>query len=210
MNADAQRQLDPEGTRAAILDAAHALFVAQGFAATSMATIAKQAGVTKSLIHHHFGSKRELWEAVKLRALGAYHQEQSALFQQQKADLALIEASILAYFRFLQRNPDVVRIVSWMAVEGDETCSTILIDLTQQGLELIRQGQRDGLLRSDVDASFILAPFFTLVRGWFTERPLLRDCVGEIPDQVADEAYLRAVLKIYLQGLLPPEGLGRP
>lgn len=50
-------------TRAAILAAARARFAAQGFAATSVRSIAAEAGVDPSLVHHYFGSKDDLFVA---------------------------------------------------------------------------------------------------------------------------------------------------
>ena len=64
MSADASRTIDPEATRESILDAATALFVDRGYEGVSMSAIAKDAGVTKSLIHHHFGTKAELYRDV--------------------------------------------------------------------------------------------------------------------------------------------------
>lgn len=51
-------------TRAAILDAARALFAVQGFAATTVDQIAVAAGMAKGAIYHHFRSKEALFEAV--------------------------------------------------------------------------------------------------------------------------------------------------
>ena len=47
-------------TRARIRDAAIVLFGRDGFAATSVRTVAKTAGVSAALVLHHFGSKDEL------------------------------------------------------------------------------------------------------------------------------------------------------
>ena len=57
MGAVNARRYDPEGTRAAILEAARRIFVERGPAAVALSEIAEASGVTKSLIHHHFGSK---------------------------------------------------------------------------------------------------------------------------------------------------------
>ena len=59
------RKNDPVGTREAILAAVMDLFAEQGVGRVSMSRIAAQAGITKSLIHHHFGSKQDLWNAVR-------------------------------------------------------------------------------------------------------------------------------------------------
>src|SRR5690606_25552520 len=55
-----RRRRDPDATRAEILEAAEQLFLQDGFGRTSISAIARLAGVTKSLIHHHFGTKEAL------------------------------------------------------------------------------------------------------------------------------------------------------
>ncbi len=82
----AARRRDPEATRLAILDAAEAIFVEKGFAAASMSDIAARAVVTKSLIHHHFGSKEELWVEVKRRSVEEYAKAQRAIMTSAAAD----------------------------------------------------------------------------------------------------------------------------
>ena len=195
-------KIDGDRTRTAILKAAEELFVQYGFAATSMATVAKQAGVTKSLIHHHFGSKRELWDAVKIEVMEEYGQRQGQLLVEREPDMTLIEDSFVVYFRFLQSHPNVVRLWTWMAIENDAQCVELSKSLSSTGVELLRRGQEAGAIRKDVEPEYILAQFFTLVRGWFMERPVMRcDILAGTPDDEADERYLRATLKVWLSGL---------
>jgi AcrR family transcriptional regulator len=54
-------------TKARILDAAEQLFANQGFAATSLRTIIKEADVNTAAVHYHFGSREGLIEAVMQR-----------------------------------------------------------------------------------------------------------------------------------------------
>ena len=51
-------------TRAAILAAARELFAAQGYAGTSVRSVAAAAGVDASLVHHYFGTKDDLFVAA--------------------------------------------------------------------------------------------------------------------------------------------------
>jgi TetR/AcrR family transcriptional regulator len=197
-------KVDGDRTRLSILKAAEELFVRFGFAATSMATVAKQAGVTKSLIHHHFGSKRELWDAVKLEVMHEYGRKQEQLFSERAPDLVLLEDSFVVYFRFLQSHPNVVRLWTWMAIEDDAQCAEISKSLASEGVRLLERGQASGTIRSDVDPEYILAHFFTLVRGWFIERPVLRcDVLKDTPNELCDERYLRNTLKVWIAGLAP-------
>jgi TetR/AcrR family transcriptional regulator len=191
-----------DSTRHAILKAAEALFVAHGFAATSTATVAREAGVTKSLIHHHFGSKRELWDAVKLRVMEEYSQQQQQLLDELPPGLSLIEESIHGYFRFLQAHPNVLRFWNWMTIEGDHECPAFSQWLMHQGVDMLRKAQRAGEIRSDVDAEYVLAQVCVMLRGWFIDRPILqRNVLSEANSEICDERYLRSITRIFLDGL---------
>lgn len=58
------RRPGPSTTAAEILDAARALFAEQGFQSATIRAIAAKAGVTPALVHHHFGSKDDLFVAA--------------------------------------------------------------------------------------------------------------------------------------------------
>jgi TetR/AcrR family transcriptional regulator, mexJK operon transcriptional repressor len=60
--------------RAAILEAATALFIEQGFAAT-MDKIALKAGVSKQTLYGHFANKEELYRATSMRWQKPYLQK---------------------------------------------------------------------------------------------------------------------------------------
>ena len=60
----AGRRPGESGTRQAIATTARTLFATHGFSAVSVRAIAAEAGVDPSLVHHFFGTKRELFDAV--------------------------------------------------------------------------------------------------------------------------------------------------
>ncbi|MGY0219183.1 TetR/AcrR family transcriptional regulator [Endozoicomonadaceae bacterium StTr2] len=60
-----------------ILDAAENLFAQHGFAETSLRSITSQAGVNLAAVNYHFGSKKELIQAVFTRFLDPFCQRLS-------------------------------------------------------------------------------------------------------------------------------------
>jgi TetR/AcrR family transcriptional regulator len=191
---------DPDLTRERILEAAHALFVDRGFAAVSMREIAAHSGVTKSLIHHHFGSKEALWELVKERAFAAYAEGQEAeLREAQEPGVDLLRDAVIRYFGFLQSNPEVVRLFAWTHLDEDQSCGRIDAELVRLGAERVRQVQARGLLRQDVNPAHVVTMFVNACTQWFEARAHHSQWPG-----VGDDAeYLDDFLKVFFEGLTP-------
>jgi TetR/AcrR family transcriptional repressor of nem operon len=59
-----KRRNDPEGVRSRVLDAAAALFQAQGYHATGMRDVIEKTGLSPGAFHHHFPTKESLALAV--------------------------------------------------------------------------------------------------------------------------------------------------
>lgn len=191
---------DPELTRARILEAAFELFVDQGFAAVSMRELAERSGVTKSLIHHHFGTKEALWDAVKEAAFSRYYEGQKAELEGASSpDSELLRNGVIRYFRFLQENPQVVRLFTWMHLEGDTTCNEMDAELVELGARRVREAQQAGLLRADVNPTHVVTVFIHACSQWFEVRTQHKNWEGI----GSDDEYLDDFLKIFMDGLAP-------
>ena len=57
-------RLDPAERRDQILDTANTLFAQRGYEDVSIYDIAKEAGITRGLIHHYFGGRKEVYIAL--------------------------------------------------------------------------------------------------------------------------------------------------
>src|SRR3954469_12137147 len=65
---------DPRQRREQILDAANALFAERAYDEVTVEDIASSAGVTRGLVHHYFGGRKEVYVAL-LERLGAVREE---------------------------------------------------------------------------------------------------------------------------------------
>lgn len=199
-----KNQRDPEATRAALLESAETIFLEKGFGNTSLSEIARHAGITKSLIHHYFGSKEGLWREVKTRRFMHYAEQQMEMINEAQPTADLLKKSIALYFDFLRRNPQIVRVLAWMFLEQDqEDCLDFDRELISLGVDKIRLAQDQGELRTDIDARFILFVFIGLCQHWFHNKDHFMSSFGfeGISGDLAD-AYLDAMTKIFFEGVL--------
>ena len=67
-------RLDPAERRDQILEAANALFAERGYDEVSVEDIASAAAVTRGLVHHYFGGRKEVYIAL-LERLGTMREE---------------------------------------------------------------------------------------------------------------------------------------
>jgi AcrR family transcriptional regulator len=99
-----------EGGRARILEAALQVFAERGYNAASIAEIGERAGIAKSVMYHHFGSKAGLYEAVVEAQTADLVEEVAAALPEDPAAPRL-RIGVDAYFRFLRSRPTVWRLL---------------------------------------------------------------------------------------------------
>jgi len=204
--ADKKQKRDAAATSEQILDAAEILFADHGFAHVSVREIADSAGVTKSLIHHHFGSKADLWNAVKERAFGGYLDAQIEALTNAAATDGLLRGSIEMYFRYLEQHPRLVRIMGWATIEGDE--NPVGARLMPLGVMRIKEAQAAGRFRADISPEMALATFISATTYWFQAKHLFKTTLdascGDVPadDASRNSAFIDNFLTIFFNGLL--------
>lgn len=196
------RRYDPEGTRQAILEAAHRIFVERGVSDAPLSDIAKASGVTKSLIHHHFGSKEELWREVKTAAFEPFFAGLLEIIRSDVGHVEALEGTIRHMFRFFQANPDVARMMTWMRLEQGEVCMDLEQRVTTEGMQRIAAAQAAGDLRADLRPENIQLSFIILTTGWFQLRHIAETWPGIEPDAL-EERYLEDVMSMFRQGVQP-------
>lgn len=144
-------------TPARILEAATELFARRGYDAVSMRDIAGAVGVNVATVHHHVGSKAQLYEAVfacmyaaERDALSGTAARVAGRLTGQRADVIGGLHEILdAYLDFLEEHPEVTYLWlrRWLEPEEhrrlDEEYALPLYNLIA---ELLEAADRDGLI----------------------------------------------------------------
>ena len=110
---NSQRSVAAASTRAQVLSAAHELFLSQGFAATTIRSVAESAGVSQETIYKSFGSKAALLKAVYDVALAgdadevplAARPEARAVLEAPTPDTSVLAYAELAQVDFPSHRP---------------------------------------------------------------------------------------------------------
>lgn len=199
-----KRVHNPDLKRARILEAAADLFLERGFAAVSMRDIAQAADVPQSLIHHYFGAKEALWQAVKDHFYAGYLAAQQALLDDADADFAtFVDQSLRRRFRFFQDNPQVVKLLLWLQLMEDPLGMETGQQTGRRLVERIRQAQADGLMRRDIEPENAAAIAIALTSHWFQNRHVIRQMAdfSDADTASADRRFLEALVKVLADGL---------
>jgi len=181
-----ERIYDAVRTRAAILDAAEAMFAEHGFDGTSVDAIAAQAGYNKSLLFQYFGDKLGLYTQVLKRAdrdmgellarvFALLWENEAAASQadQLRAFLATMVQTVLDY---LLEHPRLVRMLTWEMAEGWRTFAQISSQFppedTDQFELLFHKARGAGLLRSDFVPMIQLTMMLPMCQAYLAYLPL--------------------------------------
>lgn len=141
-----ERKLNPDATRAALLDAALEEFSSRGYAGARVRDITSRAGVSKDLVAYHYGGKDGLYQAV---AQAWLRREQT--FSDPDVPLAELAGR---YLHDALSDPRLMRLLAWRGLtEPTPATRTHARDLPPDTEELdgIRRRQRSGELHAEVD-----------------------------------------------------------
>ncbi|MCW2986263.1 MAG: TetR family transcriptional regulator [Conexibacter sp.] len=164
-----------EATRTALIDAAIERFAADGLGA-SFDAVAAEVGVTKGALYHHFSSKDGLVEAVYKEAIRRHAERVIAASAQGTGRarlLALVDASTRLYS---SRTPFYRVLVTLHLSAAMERPALAEIARRMQRsqrdfmIELVRQGQRDGSIRPQLDAEAVGLTVNAALEGFLTQQ----------------------------------------
>ncbi|MBN1149465.1 MAG: TetR/AcrR family transcriptional regulator [Anaerolineales bacterium] len=192
-----------ERTRAEIIQAAHELFVRQGYHGTSMRQIAKKAGIALGGVYNHFESKQDVFREVFL----AYHPYQEVLPVMLQAEGDTIEEivrdAIGRMIAALQDRPkfmnlmfiEMVEFNSLHARELFETLMPQFVQILQRALQTDRERLRP------IPPMMLLRAFFGLFFSYFlTEIIFSENAPPEFRQGAIDH-----LIDIFLHGVMKPD-----
>lgn len=193
----AARRGRPGYDRRQVLDVAVTLFNEQGYDATSVADLAERLGLSKSALYHHFASKEELLAIALETALGRLEAALAEALALEAPAAARLEHVIRGAVAVLTAELPSVTLL--LRLRGNSPVEVAALErrrlFDQRVADLVRNAQREGRLRADIDAGVATRLIFGMVNSvveWYR------------PDGRVDPAVLTDdVLAVALGGLRP-------
>lgn len=153
-----------DDTRDRIIDAAQAIFARDGYAGAKMQDIADRVGIQRPSLFYHFKNKEALFVAAHEQVFARIEpvfRESLASNGDPFAQLDRVSRAVLAV---MTDEPDFARLVARTSVDRHPAAvaivRTYLQPLVDLSVAFVRDGQRRGVFRADLD------PFFFTLNSW--------------------------------------------
>jgi TetR/AcrR family transcriptional regulator len=193
------RHTFPQGdARNVIVEAALAIFAAEGFHGAGTRQIAQAAGVSQPLLNHHFGGKEALW-----RVVGEQITADFMAFMAEAVDLSLppgdgVRAMLRAYLAFWKARPLSFRFNLWRRLDGlqDERLSRSE-QMTRPVVAFIQSAQDAGFIRNDLPPGLAAIMGGALVQFWLDSQLEIRAALAVTGDEgLADEDAIDHIVRL--------------
>lgn len=190
-----------QAKEAAIFSAALRVIKRQGFHRARMADIAREAGISYGLVYHYFRNKDDLFESILRHWWDGLFQLMARIVQSQ-ADLRSRLRWVIDYFLdHYQKKPELVNIFITEISRSTTNLSperlehfTTFMAMTE---ELMAQGQKAGVLRTDLKARYLTFIFLGALET-FISVMVLGDL--RLTDARQKERIAESILEVFFNG----------
>ena len=162
-------KLDTQIRREQIADAALSLIGSQGMKELSIASVARRVGLVPSGIYRHFRSKDEVLEAA-LDLIGNRLLNTFATACSKTSDrLECLKHLLMGHVQLIRENEAIPRLVFSDEVYGGHAARKakmhgIITRYLGEVAKVVREGQQNGQIRTDVDPNTISVMFLGLIQ----------------------------------------------
>ncbi|MFP4636680.1 MAG: TetR/AcrR family transcriptional regulator [Nitriliruptoraceae bacterium] len=184
--------------RARIRDAALRCFADRGVKATTVRTIAEEAGVSPALVIHHFGSKQRLRVACDEHVAATIRTRKREVMQ------AGTGLDPIAAFRAQGEGPPLIAYLARTLTDGSPHVAELIDEMVADAVEYMAEGEATGMLQPSEDphgraAVLVLWSLGAVVLHEQAQRLLGVDLLGDLSDA---RAYLAPAFELLGRGVL--------
>jgi AcrR family transcriptional regulator len=192
-----------ESTRQEIIQAAHGLFVQQGYHGTSMRQIALRAGIALGGLYNHFSSKEEVFRQV-LFAYHPYHWVIPALLESAGTTVEeFVRAAVLRIWEAMKDQPGFLNLLFIEIVEFKSAhigeLYEILMPQVMQIIQRVAQSSSDQL--RPIPPLILIRLFIGSFLGYY----MTEAAFAPVAPPEFSEGALDQYIEVLLHGILKPQ-----
>lgn len=183
-----------QARRAAILEAALACFVNDGFEATGIEQIRQASGASVGSIYHHFGSKEDIAAQLYVEGLVSVNEFFLERLKEATSTRDAVRSIVLAYTEWMAENPNWARyLLKFRYAVTTENAELRIKELSREyRTKMLTQVQRFGdaelkELSSEVMVAILVGPAHMLARHWLGGHASKE--LSALSEQLADTAW---------------------
>jgi AcrR family transcriptional regulator len=200
---DEQTGADQRSSVERIREAALKCFAARGTSATSLRSVAAEAGVSLGLVQHHFATKANLIKAVDDHVLGVMTAALAQPIPEPPADTITDVGNRVT--SLIAAEPDVVSYVGRALTDGSALGRQVFDSLAAIGAERWRARQELGLTRPDLDPIWgTLNPLVLALGAWVLRDHIERHLAEPLDTPLQLQRWQDAVNELLRKGQMRP------
>ncbi len=202
MNSSATTQL---AARERLMKAGATLFAEKGYGGASVREICSTAGTSMNMIHHYFGSKRGLYDAIFDRFAEEVFQGPIRAVQRGPRSRADFESR---FDLFVEETLDaIIRERQLYALASrEEVVPRAFVEYTGGLVAFLERGKELGVVRSEVDSEMLTGLVLDRLMNQVMHAGWIRKATGVdiICDPEYRDRWVRANVDLFLNGFLEP------
>ena len=184
-------------TREKILQVAAKLIIRQGYTATSVSQIARETGIGKATIYHHFPDKKAIVRALLDRS-STRVQEALTEVKAEEDPHRQIEAVAMASLRLRSESFDLFQVIRReipeTRTELHKKLGSVLLMYSARVTDAVEEGVRRGIFRT-VDPADATRTLLCMITGLYVQVYLSG---GRFPEP---EKAMKSMLEIFFRGI---------
>ena len=169
--------------RESIIQAAIEVFSKKGFHAAGISEIAKRAGVADGTIYQYFKNKEDLFFSIPVEKTKEFRSKIELHLKGITGALNKIRKFVWYFLYFFKTNPEYGKLLMLEMRVSKSFVKTETYDFLKQSvssvLEIITEGQKEGVIRADVDI-YLLRHLILGILEHMVSRWLLKDAKYDI------------------------------
>ena len=165
-----------------------------------MRQLAAASGTSQALLHHHFGTKEQLYESVKAHAMARFIDHER---DETEEELDGLGEGLRRYLGFCRDNPAMTRLAMWDELQGESRLWGGEPELFVMVRERVQDAQRLGKIRQDLDPDVLLLVISAVGRTWVQGRERFDRLRAQTVSEHPAEHFVDQIIDLLLNGCGP-------